>query len=121
MIGDAAHRIHPLAGQGVNLGWHDVQVLKKVLEKASSNGSDLGLYNIRSKSKTFSGSLTYLSEYDSAAQRHNVPVMVCVDWLNRLYRTDAIPLVALRSYGLAAVNRLTPIKDFLIRQLSVTK
>ncbi|EFO98890.1 CRE-COQ-6 protein [Caenorhabditis remanei] len=105
LIGDAAHKMHPLAGQGVNLGWSDVQILDQILGDAVREGADIG-------------SLTYLKEFDSAAQKHNLPVMVSVDLLNRLYRTDAPAIVAARAFGLNAFNSLGPVKNFLINYLS---
>ncbi|PIC28169.1 hypothetical protein B9Z55_020173 [Caenorhabditis nigoni] len=105
LIGDAAHRMHPLAGQGVNLGWSDVQILDKILGDAVREGADIG-------------SITYLREYDSAAQKHNLPVMVSVDLLNRIYRTDAPAIVAARAFGLNAFNSLGPVKNFLMNYLS---
>jgi len=105
LIGDAAHRVHPLAGQGVNLGWGDVQELTEVLKKIVRNGADLG-------------SVSLLSEYDSSRQMRNVPAMVAIDWLNRLYGTDFGPIVLARSLGLYGVNRLGIIKNFIMDRAS---
>ncbi|VDD86078.1 unnamed protein product [Enterobius vermicularis] len=97
LIGDAAHRIHPLGGLGVNLGWADVERLTACLERIIQEGADLG-------------SLTYLAEYDTKAQRHNVPQQVACDWINRLYRTNSFPAIFLRGVGLHLVNKATPVK-----------
>ncbi|CAL1529407.1 unnamed protein product [Lymnaea stagnalis] len=97
LIGDAGHRLHPLAGQGVNLGFGDVQCLNEILTKSVQNGADLG-------------SLTHLLEYETERQRHNVPVMLTIDALQRLYSTDVTPLVMLRSLGLHTVHSIPLLK-----------
>ncbi|XP_074663028.1 ubiquinone biosynthesis monooxygenase COQ6, mitochondrial-like isoform X2 [Tubulanus polymorphus] len=98
LIGDAAHRIHPLAGQGVNLGFGDAACLHEKLKKAVQNGTDIG-------------ALTNLIEYETLRQRHVVPVMATIDGLSRLYNTSFSPLVLLRSLGLQATNSSSLIKD----------
>uniref|UniRef100_A0A1I7XLY6 FAD_binding_3 domain-containing protein n=1 Tax=Heterorhabditis bacteriophora TaxID=37862 RepID=A0A1I7XLY6_HETBA len=116
LVGDSAHRVHPLAGQGVNLGWNDVILLTQLLERANRDGADI--VRVASIHNRTSGSLTYLKDYDSVAQRHNVPILVSIDWLNRLYRTDSTPIVLLRSIGLSIVNATKPLKNILISRLS---
>uniref|UniRef100_A0A914VZ85 Ubiquinone biosynthesis monooxygenase COQ6, mitochondrial n=1 Tax=Plectus sambesii TaxID=2011161 RepID=A0A914VZ85_9BILA len=105
LIGDAAHRVHPLAGQGVNLGWGDVQELIEVLQKVVRSGGDLG-------------SMTSLAEYDSRRQMRNVPTMVAIDWLNRLYGTNFAPVVMARSLGLYGVNRFGALKNLIMDRAS---
>ncbi|KAJ8985965.1 hypothetical protein NQ317_010723 [Molorchus minor] len=97
LVGDAAHRIHPLAGQGVNLGFGDVTCLNKVLGEAVYAGSAIN-------------NLNYLKQYESERQKHNVPTMLAVDGLHRLYNSDFTPLVLLRSLGLQATHALNPLK-----------
>ncbi|XP_021694709.1 ubiquinone biosynthesis monooxygenase COQ6, mitochondrial [Aedes aegypti] len=101
LIGDAAHRVHPLAGQGVNLGFGDVQCLTDVL--ADANYSGLGLNN-----------LAQLVKYEQERLRHNVPVILTTHGLQRLYTTDFPPIVGLRSIGLTITNSLPPVKKFLM-------
>lgn len=106
LIGDAAHRVHPLAGQGVNLGFGDVATLTQVLERCIGEGADIG-------------SMMYLSEYESRRQRHNVPVMFTIDWLNRLYSSKRTPFVLARSLGLNLVDKMTPLKKMIIEEASI--
>ncbi|KGL73636.1 Ubiquinone biosynthesis monooxygenase COQ6, partial [Tinamus guttatus] len=97
LIGDAAHRVHPLAGQGVNLGFGDVACLTQHLSAAAFDGKDLG-------------SLKHLLQFETARQRHNVSLMAVTDVLKRLYSTTLAPVVLLRTWGLQATNALPPLK-----------
>ncbi|CDQ68017.1 unnamed protein product [Oncorhynchus mykiss] len=97
LIGDAAHRVHPLAGQGANLGFGDVACLTQLLSQAAFNGKDLG-------------AMQHLLEYETERQRHNLPMMAAIDLMKRLYSTNAVPMVVLRTFGLQATNTLPAMK-----------
>ncbi|KAK3393219.1 hypothetical protein B0H63DRAFT_13736 [Podospora didyma] len=103
LVGDAAHTIHPLAGQGLNQGQGDVQSLAKTIEYAVTHGQDLGVHMSLEP---------YLSERWAA---NHVLLGVC-DKLHKLYSVGSGPLVPLRSFGLNAVNSLSPLKSFLMNQ-----
>nr|XP_006632435.1 PREDICTED: ubiquinone biosynthesis monooxygenase COQ6, mitochondrial [Lepisosteus oculatus] len=98
LIGDAAHRVHPLAGQGVNLGFGDVACLTRLLSQAAFNGRDLG-------------AMQHLLEYETERQRHNLPMMAAIDLMKRLYSTKMAPIVLLRTLGLQATNAVPPVKE----------
>ncbi|XP_017384171.1 ubiquinone biosynthesis monooxygenase COQ6, mitochondrial isoform X2 [Cebus imitator] len=97
LIGDAAHRVHPLAGQGVNMGFGDISSLAHHLSTAAFNGKDLG-------------SMSHLTGYETDRQRHNTALLAATDLLKRLYSTSAAPLVLLRTWGLQATNAASPLK-----------
>lgn len=105
LIGDAAHRVHPLAGQGANLGFGDVACLTQVLSQAAFNGKDLG-------------AMQHLLEYETERQRHNLPMMAAIDLMKRLYSTNAAPAVLLRTLGLQATNVLPPLKEQIMAYAS---
>lgn len=101
LIGDAAHRVHPLAGQGVNLGFGDIKDLTEYLEDSLYTGLDLTHSN-------------WMQKYESSRQRHNVPTQLAVDALYRLYGVDLPPFVVARSVGLQITNALHPVKKMLM-------
>ncbi|XP_076666293.1 ubiquinone biosynthesis protein COQ6, mitochondrial [Andrena cerasifolii] len=105
LIGDAAHRVHPLAGQGVNLGFGDITILVQLLAEAVINGA-------------FLGDMMYLKKYETLRQRYNVPTMLAIDALHRLYQGTATPVVLARSLGLQLTNALPMIKKALIEHAS---
>jgi 2-octaprenyl-6-methoxyphenol hydroxylase len=101
IIGDAAHVIHPLAGQGLNLGLKDVAALAETLVDAMRLGLDHGAPDV-------------LARYQQW-RRFDTSLMAAVtDNLNRLFSNDVAPVRAVRDVGLGLVDRMTPIKDALI-------
>lgn len=94
---DAAHRIHPLAGMGLNLGFGDVKCLTEILAKAAYHGSLLN-------------DLTHLCEYEQQRLKINVPIMLGVHGLQKLYNTDLSPIVLARSVGLQITQQMSPLK-----------
>lgn len=101
LIGDAAHRVHPLAGQGANLGFGDVACLTQILSQAAFNGKDLG-------------AIQHLLEYETERQRYTVPMMSAIDLMKRLYSTNVASAVLLRTFGLQATNMLPALKEKII-------
>ena len=102
LIGDAAHVIHPIAGQGLNLGLRDVAALAETLVDAQRLGLDLGTAQV-------------LSRYQRWRRFDNTLLMVVTDGLNRLFSNDLAPLRLARDLGLAAVDRAPPLKRFFMR------
>ena len=102
LIGDAAHAIHPLAGQGLNLGIRDVAALAEVLVDARRLGLDIGFGEV-------------LARYERWRRTDNVALAAVTDGLNRLFSNSFAPLALVRDLGLAAVNRLPPLKRFFMR------
>ncbi|CAK4033652.1 Ubiquinone biosynthesis monooxygenase COQ6, mitochondrial [Lecanosticta acicola] len=101
LIGDAAHTIHPLAGQGLNLGLADAESLAKRIAVGIELGMDIG-------------SCWCLDEYNSNRWAANNAMLGVVDKLQKLYSADSGPVVWGRSLGLDIVNRLGPLKGALM-------
>ena len=102
LIGDAAHAIHPIAGQGLNLGLRDVAALAEVVVDALRLGLD-------------PGQLDLLQRYERWRRLDSLSLAVATDGLNRLFSNDIGPLRLARDVGLAAVNRLPPVKRLFMR------
>lgn len=103
LVGDAAHSIHPLAGQGLNQGQGDVQSLSRTVAYAVGHGMDIGAQ-------------MSLEPYNAERYAANHVVMGVCDKIHKLYSVGGGPLVPLRSLGLSAVNALGPVKDFFMKQ-----
>ncbi len=102
LIGDAAHAIHPIAGQGVNLGYRDVAVLTEILADAAGLGQDLGSTNL-------------LAHYQQWRRLDATSMTATTDILNRLFSSSS-PLVGrARRAGMAAFSRISPLKSFFMR------
>ena len=102
LIGDAAHAIHPIAGQGLNLGLRDVAALAEVLVDARRLGLDIGASDV-------------LERYQRRRRFDSVVLAAATDGLNRLFSTDDPAITLARGLGLAAVNRAAPLKRLFMR------
>lgn len=102
LVGDAAHGIHPIAGQGFNLGLRDVAALSETLGDAARVGLDLG-------------SAEVLADYERWRRTDSVALTAVTDILNRLFSNDLPPVQVARDLGLAAVNRARPLKKLFMR------
>jgi 2-octaprenyl-6-methoxyphenol hydroxylase len=101
LIGDAAHGIHPIAGQGVNLGFRDAAALAEVLVDAMRLGLDLG-------------ARPALETYERWRRFDNTVLIAVTDGLNRLFANDIAPIRLARDLGLATVNEIPPLKRFFM-------
>jgi len=103
LIGDAAHTIHPLAGQGVNLGFLDAAVLAEVLVNACERGERLADVKV-------------LSRYERRRMPHNLALMAAMEGFERLFQANPLPLRWLRNSGLKLVEQMPEAKALFVRQ-----
>jgi len=102
LAGDAAHKVHPLAGQGLNLGLGDAEELAATVARAYRAGLD-------------PGDINGLVEYERQRQRAVVPVMAATDFFKRIFSTSHPTVSWLRGIGVLAVDRAGPIKGAIMR------
>jgi 2-octaprenylphenol hydroxylase len=103
LVGDAAHTIHPLAGQGVNLGLADVASLITVIVDALNDKKDIG-------------DLKVLRRYERWRRADNRSMLVSMDGLKRLFGSELSAVKDLRSFGLDIVNKITPLKNLIMQK-----
>ncbi|MDO8290828.1 MAG: FAD-dependent monooxygenase [Parvibaculum sp.] len=102
LIGDAAHAIHPIAGQGLNLGWRDVAAAAEVVIEAARLGQDIGAFDV-------------LERYQQWRRFDNVSLSLLMDAMNRLFSNDIGPLRFTRDLGLGIVNLMGPARRLFMR------
>ena len=103
LIGDAAHGVHPIAGQGLNMGLKDAAALAEVLAEAARLGEDLG-------------SETVLERYARWRRFDNAALAAGFDAFVRLFSNDIAPVRLARNLGMAAVNRIGPLRRAFMQE-----
>lgn len=103
LVGDAAHGIHPIAGQGLNLGWRDVAALAQVLAESARIGLDLGDPQVGAR-------------YERWRRLDNSLVAAATDWLARLFAVPGAPAAAVRHLGLQMVEQTPPLKRLFMAE-----
>src|SRR5437868_6335181 len=103
LVGDAAHAIHPIAGQGLNLGFRDVAALAQVLVEGARLGLDLGDKQL-------------LDRYQRWRSLDALSVAVATDSLTRIYGVPGQTASAIRRFGMGLIERISPIKNRLMSE-----
>jgi 2-octaprenyl-6-methoxyphenol hydroxylase len=103
LVGDAAHVIHPIAGQGLNMGLKDVAALAEVVVDAARLGSDFGQFDV-------------IERYQRWRRFDTMAMGVATNSLNFLFSNKSTLLRTVRDIGLGVVDRVPPLKDLFIRQ-----
>ena len=101
LVGDAAHGMHPIAGQGLNLALRGIAALVEVVVEADRAGQDIG-------------SVTILRQYEQWRTTDTATLLAVTDVLNRLFSNNIEPIRIARDVGLAIVDKVMPIKKFLM-------
>ena len=102
LVGDAAHMINPLAGQGVNIGFLDAAALAEVLCDAVRQGQDIA-------------SLKTLQRYEKMRRRENLKMMTVMDLFYQVFSNEILPVKIFRNLGLGLAGRLLPAKNKVMR------
>lgn len=103
LLGDASHVVHPFAGQGINLGFSDVLVLVNNIAYSIQTGSDIGCAD-------------RLREYGRARTAGNLPMMIGLDSMKRVWESNFSPVVHTRKLGLEITKLVPGIKDLFVSQ-----
>ena len=103
LAGDAAHGIHPISGQGLNLGFRDVAALAQIIVETARLGLDIG-------------SIVGLERYQAWRRFETVRMGITTDVLNRLFSNDISPIRLLRDVGLGLVERMPKMKNYFIQE-----
>lgn len=101
LVGDAAHTVHPLAGQGVNLGFGDAATLARIINEGILTGSDIG-------------EISLLKKYERERKLVNLPMMAVLDGFQRIFSADFGPVNFLRAAAFNGVQILGPLKKQII-------
>lgn len=103
LVADAAHGIHPIAGQGLNLGFRDLDTLERLISDALEQGLPLASEDL-------------LSAYEYKRRPDNMAMVAVTDGLNRLFSNSSPSVGLIRKAGLKMVSRLAPAKRFFMKQ-----
>ncbi len=105
LVGDAAHRCHPVAGQGLNLGIRDAAALAQVIQEAYQRGEDIG-------------SLKVLKRYERWRKNENLAILGFTDFLDRMFSNTWWPVVQARRVGLWLLRNVPPLKVFALKLMT---